>query len=708
MRTAARISLNVLLALAAALSAVWVSASDLPRPSTRWIEVRTEHFLFFSNAGKVKTKRLAVDLEELRAALGKLTDYDLQAPVPTFIFVFKSDWSFIPYKNLYEGKPAAVSGYFIEREHGNYIAVHAEARDGPAVVFHEYVHYVAATNSWQFPLWFEEGLAEFYQSFEVVNETIYIGLPITEHLLWLRGSTPIPLAQLLTVDRDSPLYNERDRKGAFYAQSWALVHYLLLGNEERRLELQQYLALLRDGTPESQAFSTAFGTDYKTLESELRSHLLRSRLPYGQTSVKIRPDSNLEVRPMSYADVLYRLGDLLQSQDSDRPEIVEHFVAALRADSGHGLSLAALGLTAELEGDREKARAYYERALRAAPDDPLILFRWGEFLQRSGGDLESALTALLRSVEIDPTFAPTWVALAEVYADTGSTSAEALRAGETAHRLVPYDLATTGNLLALYLRMDRRDEAAALIEKVFKSDPSSRAHAWMVLLQSDLLLARGLVHQDLPEAALRRLEIAKADADRASNPEIIEDWIAEIQRTAAEHEGAKGYRSALELYEGGDIAAARRLLEKLLTEVDEGTVARSCRQLLSMIDNPPPTTLGPDPAAVLSLTPAEIDQLNGLISQNKLESALRLLQELRSHSSGANSAWLDAKTRAVRRALEYNHFVDGYNLAVDHFNREAYPEAIAVLEELIACLPDGPEADAARLLLEDSRRAQDD
>ena len=39
-------------------------------------------------------------------------------------------------------------------------------------------------------------------------------------------STPV-----LAVDRDSPLYNERDKAGVFYAESWALLHYLLLGRE---------------------------------------------------------------------------------------------------------------------------------------------------------------------------------------------------------------------------------------------------------------------------------------------------------------------------------------------------------------------------------------------------------------------------------------------------------------------------------------------
>ncbi len=54
----------------------------LPKPGQKWIEVRTENFRFISNAGKGATRRVAVDLEELRAVLAELTDYELQSPIP--------------------------------------------------------------------------------------------------------------------------------------------------------------------------------------------------------------------------------------------------------------------------------------------------------------------------------------------------------------------------------------------------------------------------------------------------------------------------------------------------------------------------------------------------------------------------------------------------------------------------------------------------
>ena len=220
-----------------AVSGAFASGAEveLPKPGQKWIEVRTANFRFFSNAGRAATRRIAVDLEELRAVLGQLTDFELQSPIPTYIYVFRNARSFRPYKTLYQGKPAAVAGYFASRQQANYIAINADSNDDASnIVFHEYVHYVSDTNLWYLPVWLEEGLAEFYATFEVIADTVYVGLPDYRHLGTLRDVTVVPFETLLEVDHSSPLYNEEDRKGDFYAQSWALVHYMMLGSPERR------------------------------------------------------------------------------------------------------------------------------------------------------------------------------------------------------------------------------------------------------------------------------------------------------------------------------------------------------------------------------------------------------------------------------------------------------------------------------------------
>ena len=95
------------------------------------------------------------------------------------------------------------------------------------------------------PVWFNEGLAEYDSTYQMYGEReATLGRVKEEHVFELRERF-IPLTELLAVDHRSPLYNEGERRGVFYAESWALVHYLLLGNPQRKGQLATYLAEVR-------------------------------------------------------------------------------------------------------------------------------------------------------------------------------------------------------------------------------------------------------------------------------------------------------------------------------------------------------------------------------------------------------------------------------------------------------------------------------
>ena len=120
------------------------------------------------------------------------------------------------------------------------------------------------------PAWANEGLAEVY---EMARERdggrkVDLGLAPAEHVELLKASTMIPIRDLLAIDHQSPVYNEGSRRGVFYAQSWALVHYLSFGNPERGKQFRQFLSSVRSGSPAATAFAEAFG-DITLLDREL-------------------------------------------------------------------------------------------------------------------------------------------------------------------------------------------------------------------------------------------------------------------------------------------------------------------------------------------------------------------------------------------------------------------------------------------------------
>jgi tetratricopeptide (TPR) repeat protein len=678
---------------------------ELPSPKQRWIELRTENFRFFSNAGKSSTRRVAIDLEELRAVFSQLTDYELQSPIPTLIYIFKSERSFEPYKILYQGQPASVAGYFAARPQANFIAVTAGSQEGSGIVFHEYVHYLAANNLWYLPLWFSEGLAQLYETFQVFQGQVYIGLPIPRHVLWLRRSSPIPLEELFSVNHASPMYNERSRQGTFYAQSWALVHYLLLGNEERRPQLDRYLALIRDGYPERAAFSGAFETDYETLERELRTYLRLTNFPYIETKTEIDVDRSFEVREMSHSEVLFRLGDLLANQEPPRPESRFYFQAAVEADPENGAALSALAVEAESRADWAAASSWHQRALEASPDDHLIVFRAGQFARLRGSDTSTAIEILTRSTELDPGFAPAWAALAQTYAEASISSDRAVRAAETAHRLLPSDLNVALDLVRLYLRLDNREAAIVVVENSLSSSPRVQSQGRMLVLQKDFVQVREHVRVDELEAAEKRMGLADSLAQRMTTDESMRRNLSNTRLLISEHKAAALYDQAEVHYYRGDTDTAKTLLEEALRERSDGAVAASCRRLLDAINHPDKYRFNPVPAVESSPTEEELERLNRLFAANDLSGALDFLNEMRLRSVGQQQRWIMRKIDEVEKNILHNRFVDEYNRAVDLYNRRHYDAVVQIVEEMLTWLPEGTEALSAIALKKDALAA---
>jgi len=697
------------LAIAAAVysSPIFGQEFTLPKPTQKWIEIRTENFRFFSNAGRSTTRQVAVDLEELRAVLAELTDYDLQAPIPTFIYVFKGERAFLPYKILYEDQPATVSGYFIPGDQANYIAINADAQDASAIVYHEYVHNVANQNMWNLPVWFSEGLAQFYESFEVVGDTVHIGYPLLRHLVMLRGAVPIPLDQLFAVERFSELYNEPDRKGMFYSQSWALVHYLLLGDEERRQQLGNYLGLVRNGVQGDEAFNIAFSGDYESLARELRGYLRNLRFPSIETNANINLDKEFVVRKMPFAEVLFRLGDLLANQRPERPERRAYFETAIEVDPDYGEPISAMAIEAERNANWTAARTLHERAAITSPGNAMVLFRWGEFMSHRGGPFETAVEALTRSTVLDPSFAPAWAALARVYADAGDTSKVAVEAARKAHSLRPSDTRATRDLVRLYLRLDRRAEAVRLIEEALRSDRRAQAEGWTLVIQQDLKRAHDLLRSGHRQEAAERLNLADSIVGRSLHPQAVRQSIDWTRRSIDEQTALAHFERAQQLFSQDDRKGAREALELSLEIIDDGPVAISCRQLLDLIEHPD----RPSPAGIMTFNPSptkqEIDHLNKLIVEKDFENALEYLEAMRLRVGIEQREWLDHRIRELRLAVDYNRYVDQYNRAVDFFNKRQYEDVVRVLEKLLPTLPKGRESDSVKALLDDALKALD-
>ena len=407
------------------------SPAAVARTKETWIKVRTNNFLLVGNASEKEIREVAVRLEQFRDGFTRLlTGFRFTTAASTTVLVFKSNESFDPYKPVYQGKRNNVAGYFQSGEDVNYITLTTEqlSEDPYETIFHEYVHLLLHNTLRNVPPWLDEGLAEYYRTFDLSDSgrKVLLGKLIPAHLRMLRNGPLLPVETLVNVDRKSPYYNERDKTGIFYAESWALVHYLILGGDRRRQQqVGAFLELLRGGAKADKAFEQAFGADYEALGNELKAYFQRPTFPVQVVTLPERlPDrSNLDSVRISEAESYAYLGDLLLHIDR-LDEASTILARAIALNPKLAMAHASLGLVRVKQRRFDEAIVELRKAQVIDPNNFLTHYYYAFALSRSVMDesltvsnyaphiAERMREELRLAIELNPAFPESYVLLA--------------------------------------------------------------------------------------------------------------------------------------------------------------------------------------------------------------------------------------------------------------------------------------------------------
>jgi len=259
-----------------ALIAVPGHALDLGQ---NWTKSETRNVIVYSNARDFTTKAIVTNIERMRGALGHIMGLRTESAVPTTIFVFDGEPTFAPVRNAVFGARRPELGGFFTRSGDRFLAVMEVegGRDGDRIVYHEITHSLIENTAAGLPLWYQEGVAEFYSTFTVKGKAVVVGSIPKTFVDGMLETGLMPLRRVFAIDTRSPEYNGA-HAGLFYATSWLFVHYLLVGAPQRAGQLGTYLALLDAKKPVDAAFQTAFGTTPEQFQGELWSYVNRPKL----------------------------------------------------------------------------------------------------------------------------------------------------------------------------------------------------------------------------------------------------------------------------------------------------------------------------------------------------------------------------------------------------------------------------------------------
>lgn len=491
--------------LTALLLTIFIAAAPYAATSTaqtrdNWRSVRTNNLFVIGNADPEKLRQVAAWLEFFHSAFARLVSRSvLDQSVPTTVVLFRDEASFTPFKPLYQGRPANVAGFFQPGEDVNYIAISLDPgeRDPFSTAFHEYVHLHLKDNVPNAPLWLNEGLAEFYGTIQFSGGEALLGAPLTHYIRLLREQEMLPLSTLFSIGTNSPHYNEQEKSGVFYGQSWALVHYLMLGGGAgRQDQFKRFLQQVSRGDAPAKALEDSFGMSLETIESEFRAYLRRAEFPALRIATA-DPEAYASYMAMQRssltdAEANYYLGDLLfhinRQADAER-----YFKQAIALDPNFLPAQASLGLLYVYQRRYAEAKKHLQRATESQ-QSYLIHYLYAFILSREGVSAtglisnyskESAAAMrehLLKSIKLAPQYAPAYYLLALVDFVTDERLDEALEMAQRARQLAPAKASYSLLVAQIYLRRSQTAEGRELLESLARSsDAEVRNNAREIL-----------------------------------------------------------------------------------------------------------------------------------------------------------------------------------------------------------------------------------
>jgi TPR repeat protein len=470
-----------------AVSAAAAPAAAAERP---WVEVRSPHFQVLTDAGEKAARDVAEQFEQIRAAFSMLgSKLRLDPAQPLTVIAARDERSLrqlVPHYFEAKGR-ARPGGVFLPLQHRTFVVLRedlaGEDDSGHSVLFHEYVHLLHSLNFRTLPVWLAEGLAEFYAHTTVETNRVKLGQPSPYHVALLRDRRLLPFPEFFAVDRDSPHYNEQDRVSVFYAQAWAVTHWLLLGDKgANRPRLQKFMERLDAGAGAAEAAREALGAP-EELREVLDRYLLKHAF-YMQTlpALRIEPGA-YTTRPVTAGEMAaWRalLHVAFDRTEDARRDVAQALRLAPEASVSHEASAQLLAKEARLPEARAAAAAAIERDARSVP----ALMIAGHLAELPGGAGAAEAARLFEAaLAAAPSHALALVALAEAKANAGAPSAETLALARRAVEAWPASLVARIALAARLAHHGDRERALAEAGQalVLATTDEERAAARMVL-----------------------------------------------------------------------------------------------------------------------------------------------------------------------------------------------------------------------------------
>jgi len=333
-----------------------------------WRKAETAHFIVHSNGFERDLRDYAVELEridQLMRTYFNLPQAEGERRLPVYIVRTRREMAVVEPE-----LPDSTAGFYS----ANFRDVRAVAvkHAGDETLRHEYGHHFMFRNfPGAYPAWFREGFAEFFSTATVTSSgSATLGKSPFSSIMVLNNFRWLPMEKVLAGEFS---YADSRETGAFYAQSWLLMHWTLT-DPERRRRMDGYLADTAHGMPSDEALKKHFDMDAEQLGQTLRAYLAAGPR-YAELDVgSVEPALTITRLPASADNVL--LLDLNARNGGPAQQGPEMLTRARKEVADHPGDAMAQMMLARVElrwGDPAAAEQLVQPLLDADPANVELL-----------------------------------------------------------------------------------------------------------------------------------------------------------------------------------------------------------------------------------------------------------------------------------------------------------------------------------------------
>jgi Flp pilus assembly protein TadD len=450
-------------------------------PEQRWWKVEHADVTTFCNIGPMATEKYAKRLNHIAAGVATVVPRsDLRDGKPLHCFVVKSSEDL---EYVRPGRTENVAGYYRPESFAHLLVVCDGAPDAHHTLNHEFVHAYFVPRLPPEPIWLHEGLAEYYSVIEVKSGKAVLGKPISHHmdvLEWLPAMDFIYMSQL---SREQFVAMEPEKHAVFYAQSWALTHYLFEGWRTHPRSMGEFLQRLASGQTLTASLETSYGRSREGIDKGFRKYVDQAHYAYRKVALpeEFATGWKPKAERMNRDEILLRVSELgLDSQEArERTLPLLRETVELDVDNHEAARLLAVCLARQ--DSTAEALEWFERAIELGPDDgishallALILLRDepdAETLERAGAHLRTAAAQIPGNVGVQ-------IPLARVLLATGARDS-AFVAYEAGLSVQPWHVQVMEEYIVARARVGQFAEAREILDSRFMPFASERRLEWV-------------------------------------------------------------------------------------------------------------------------------------------------------------------------------------------------------------------------------------